>query len=301
VRLLRAQLARFLTSALEKGWPKRLVILVQYVLVVAVLYFLLFGIKGLQWPSASVPSVALSVAFVVLMRLSGVMRFRSLLPARSGHSAASLSSAQLVGASLGLLTPAKMGEAYKVLALGRTAREKKTLTSIFFAEKFMDLAMYVLFGLLAALVNGIFLQETLLLFTLLVVAVWVYARIHGGFAAAAGKYFTTKALFFSLMAFGCLVLSFYFSVASVGISMGVFNAFHIFSTAGVISGLSMLPGGLGGRELTAAFMLGRTTGIPLSEARNTAVFHSVILYTTTFTMGLLAWGAERWAARHGAK
>lgn len=272
---------------------KMAAIAIQYILLAIVLYFLLFGIKDLKTPKFDLPYACLSALFVIFQRFFSILRLRLMLGSGISYPFVRLASAQLTGCAFGLLTPGKMGEAYKIIALGHDTASRRNLTGIFFSEKILDVSFYVIFGLLASLITGHYLKETIALFLIVSTAVLVYIRLHKRLSIDATTSMSMSTGMLSGLSFAALVISFHFGIISTGVAIPALQSLHIVSHSGVIAAISMLPGGLGGREVTSAFLLSRTIPLDLSEARNIAVFHTMILYGTTFLCAIIAFAADK--------
>ena len=270
---------------------KKIVMGAQYILGIIVIGVVIKWIKGVELVPVSLWYGLAAVCSIILMRMINIMRLHTFLENVMHVEWKKMIRAQLLGISLGLVTPGKMGESYKVLALGSGKEDKKKLTLIFLFEKIMDTSAYVILGMTFAIIAQKYIIETIVLLGLLIIGVFIYSKLNAYFSMKIKKFFSWEILTLSFFHFIAFVTSFWFVVKGAGIDLSFLETSSIITLASVISILSTLPGGLGAREATGTYLLSNAASIDLGFAGNVMFLHLFINYGTTWLITAIVYGA----------
>ncbi len=267
-------------------------IIVQYILVFIALKLLYQWSQGIEVATVNLPYLLLAIISIILFRLGGVYRLHRLLQGVSSLPKRTLLSIQLLSVSLGLLTPAKMGESVKILLLSKETESRKKIGTIFLFEKILDVLVFLPLTFVFIILNRSYAYYFLILAAVLAVAVIVYLKIKKK-VPLPRRIVRADTISYTLVLFFFQIISFWFIALASGVPLSLSQAGVIWSVAGVITILSAFPGGLGAREVSLAFLLVLLTGIESSQAAGISLLHTLVNYGTTWTMAFLAWASQK--------
>jgi glycosyltransferase 2 family protein len=262
-----------------KKWRKTLISL-QYLVVIIIFFFLFRWSKGVDFPRLNYLFLTLAILSLVLFRSLSVVRLHFLLRRIFRVPWVVLIPVQLLSLGVGLFTPGKLGESLKVFLLPHDRRKSG---AVFILEKLLDLSMFIPFSIFFMFTHPKYAKLFLLILVLLGMAVLAYVKLKK-FSQIDIKLLHFDVVLVSLLVFVAQTISFWFIVLASGTSLSFTNAAIIWSVGAILTIVSALPGGLGAREFSVAFLLSLFTGINTTLAVSLAITHTIINYTTTWLM-----------------
>lgn len=264
---------------------RRIFVIVQYLIALVVITYLVRISEGIDFSKISLNYILLTMLSVILLRVNSICRFRIMLcqlniPFREqwGEQAYAL--------LLGIFTPGKVGEGVVIWTLGKGKEQKSLIASRFAFSKLLDGMVYIPFALLFALRYKLYLQWVLLLLVLFIIALFFYIKINRIFNIDNSKIRKRPIYALTILSLGLQIAGFYFILLDQDVTIPIFSAILIWSVAAVITLLSTLPGGIGAREASLAFLVSLLTGIELTTTASISLLYGFILYGTTFLFWL---------------
>ncbi len=278
---------------------KKVLVLMQYLLLIIVFVFLFRWSRGLVFPQLDWFYLFLSVAAIVLLRITSVFRARELMRSFLRVGFANLAAVQFFSIGLGLFTPGKMGESVKIVLLGRNLEEKKKITATFILEKILDTSVFLPLSVLFIFLSGKYKEYFWAVMVLLAAAVFVYVKLKR-FSRIEGKLLQTETAVLTFFLFLSQVFSFWFLVLASGVGISFLDAATIWSIAGIVATVSFLPGGLGAREFTIGYLLAGTMGLENQAAAGISLLYTLVSYSATWAcvlFGMLYSQSEMWKGK----
>jgi uncharacterized membrane protein YbhN (UPF0104 family) len=260
---------------------KRFLMVLQYLVVVVIFIFLFKWSRGIKVPPLDATWILWSALSVLTLRFLSVIRLGRILRKLMVINTTKLLPVQFLSVSLGLLTPGKMGESIKILMLGKNAEEKKKVGAVFLLEKIMDTIIFLPLALVFIIMNGVYVKYFLGLLLFLILAVYLYFKAKK-FSEINVKLLKWDVVLITIAQFIIQILSFWFVILASGNQVSFVKIAVIWSIGGIITIISTLPGGLGARELSLAYLLSLLAGVENSVAVSLAIVYTIINYSTTW-------------------
>ncbi len=278
----------------QKKWRKILFSL-QYLMVIIIFVFLFRWAQGITLPQLKAPFVFLAILSVVIFRLTAIVRLRALFRNHFSFPRSQLITAQLFSSGVGLFTPAKLGESIKIMMISKETAVRKKMIVLFMLEKMLDSVVFLPLFLVYIVSHHFYVSLLLLLLGLGgIVILSLYSRLKK-FAGLQQQLLRFPPVLITLVMYALQILSFWFVVLAGGEPVSFWETAIIWSVAAVVTAISALPGGLGARELSLAYLLSSVGSIDKAAATNLAVLYTLLNYSATWLLilGSMLWFRKR--------
>ncbi len=271
---------------LKEKKVRRVLIGIQYLIVIAIFWYMIHVGEKITFSEVNIKYASLTVVSIILLRITSIYRFsRMIRPLQVPLKEQWKEQAKAF--MLGLCTPGKMGESVVVWTLGNGKEQKSLILSKFAFSKLLDGAVYIPFALLFAIVYKWYWQWVVVLLLLFMIALFLYTKVNT-FLQLRNDFEKPVIYGLTFVSLALQVASFYFLLLSKEVDLSFFSTTLIWSIAAVVTLLSALPGGIGAREGSLAFLVAQFAGIKLSMAASLSLLYSFMLYGTTFLFWIIS-------------
>ncbi len=277
----------------QKKWRKILFGL-QYLVVIIIFIFLFRWAQGVTFPPLKAPFVFLAILSVIVFRLTAIVRLQALFRGHFAFPRSQVITAQLFSSGVGLFTPAKLGESIKIMMISKETTARKKMVALFMLEKMLDSVMFLPLFLVYIISNHFYVSSLLLLLAIGGVAIlFIYSQLKK-FAGFQQRLLQVLPILITVVMYVLQTLSFWFVILAAGAPISLWKTAIIWSVAAVVTAISALPGGLGARELSLAYLLSSVGSLDRTAAANLAIVYTLFSYSTTW---LLILGSMLWFRR----
>lgn len=175
----------------------------------------------------------------------------------------------------GLMTPAKMGEGSKILFFEKKHMGK--LGELFVIEKISDFLLLFIFSALSLTILGQYVEAVIIFFVLFLIGLFALIKFDKVFNKISEFLFKNERLkvdfknafrrfcknrkliqgtvLLTLLTWLTIYCNIYLFLKAVGISVNILTIAYFFSMSSLLGAISGVPGGLGVREVSFAYLL----------------------------------------------